>query len=152
MNRIRRLTLAGCIALLCAIAFAQRNPVEVTLEDLSSYPQKFDGHLVRVRALLVLGWEGDNFLIDPSKPTPEGFPSRNPAAVWFHCKPELQKQVYGSIRPNERRRVFGSYTGYFHFVRKPQIMNGAFNPGTLQFDAVEVSIPEPQLPFNKSPQ
>jgi hypothetical protein len=152
MNWIRHLTLAGCIALLCVIAFAQRNPVEVTLEDLSLYPQKFDGHLVRVRALLVFGWEGDNFLIDPSKPTPEGFPSQNPAAVWFHCKPEHEKQVYGPIPPNERRRVFGSYTGYFHFVRKPQIMNGAFNPGTLRFDAVEVSIPEPQLPFNKSPQ
>jgi hypothetical protein len=148
MHRIRQRILTGCVALFCTIVFAQR-PIDVTPEELSAHPQKFDGLLVRVQALLVFGWEGDNFLIDLSKPYPKGFPSRSPASIWFHCKPEREHQVYGPIRP-ERGRVFGSYTGYFHFVRKPQIMSGAFDPGPLQFDAVEVSIPEPQPRLDSS--
>jgi hypothetical protein len=142
MHRISQRVLTGCVVLLCTFAFAQR-PIDVTLEELSAHPQKFDGLLVRVQALLVFGWEGDNFLIDLSKPYPKGFPSGSPATIWFHCKPEREHQVYGPIRP-ERRRVFGAYTGYFHFIHKPEITNGAFDPGPLQFDAVEVSIPESQ--------
>jgi hypothetical protein len=150
MFRIRHQILTGCVALFCTIGFAQHRPKDVTPEELSAHPRKYDGLLVRVRALLVFGWEGDNFLIDPSKPSPEGFPSRSPAAIWFNCKPEREQQIYGPIRPNDRRRVFGSYTGYFHFVRKPQIMNGAFSPGSLQLDAIEVSIPEPQPRLDSS--
>jgi hypothetical protein len=150
MHRTRQQILTGCVALFCAIALAQHSPIDVTLEDLSLHPRKFDGHLVRVRALLVFGWEGDNFLIDPSKPAPTGFPSRSPASVWFHCKPEREQQIYGPIKPHERGRVLGSYTGYFHFVRKPQIVNGVFNPGSLQLDAVEVSIPDPQPRLDNS--
>jgi hypothetical protein len=152
MHRLRQQILTGCVALFCTIAFAQHSPRDVTPEDLSAHPRKFDGHFVRVRALLVFGWEGDNFLIDPSKPYPEGFPCRSPASIWFYCKPEREQQVYGPIRPNQRRHVFGSYTGYFHFVRNPQVMNGAFNPGSLQLDAVEVSIPDPQPRFDNPTQ
>jgi hypothetical protein len=142
MHRISQRVLTGCVVLLCTLAFAQR-PIDVTPEELSAHPQKFDGLLVRVQALLVFGWEGDNFLIDLSKPYPKEFPSRSPATIWFHCKPEREHQVYGAIRP-ERGRVFGSYTGYFHFVDKLPVMNGVFDPGPLQFEAVEVSIPELQ--------
>jgi len=51
-------------------------PVDVTFADLAQDTQKFDGRLVRVRALLALSWEGDNFL---SEPTPESLPSNAPS-------------------------------------------------------------------------
>jgi hypothetical protein len=133
---------AAFVVLFCAISVAQQNPIGVSLSDLTQHPKKFDGLLVRVRASLVFGWEGDNWLIDPSQSYEEA--ERNHTLVWFHCKPERDLQIYGPIKPAQRRRVFGSYTGYFHFVRKTQIMSGAFDPGPFQFDAVEVSIPELQ--------
>jgi len=60
-----------------------KDPLDITVSDLSLHPEKFDGHLVRVQALLVFGWEGDNFLLDPLKPSPVSMPSRDPAAIWF---------------------------------------------------------------------
>jgi hypothetical protein len=45
------------------------SPTQVSVSDLGRDPQKFDGRLVRVQALLVFGWEGDNFLSDPDPRT-----------------------------------------------------------------------------------
>jgi hypothetical protein len=42
-----------------------------------------------------------------------------------------------------RSSIHGSFTGYFHFVPKRH-SNGVFDPGPFQFEATEVSIPEPQ--------
>jgi hypothetical protein len=107
-----------------------KGSVDVTFADLAQDPQKFDGRLVRVRALLALSWEGDNFL---SEPTPESLPPNAPSYIWFYWKPERERQVYEPIRHARRGSVYGSFTGYFHFVPKPQIVNGAFAPGPLQF-------------------
>src|SRR6185503_13795233 len=40
--------------------------------------------------------------------------------------------------------VYGSFTGYFHFVEKPHVINGAFYPGQLQFEAVSALVPDAQ--------
>jgi len=112
--------------------------IDVTIYDLGANPQKFDGRQVRVRALLVFGWEGDNFLSDP---TPRNLPSGSPAYLWFYCKPEREQQVYGRFRP-DGRSIQAWFKGYFHFVSQPQ-GNGMFNPGHLQFEATEISMPEP---------
>jgi ankyrin repeat protein len=119
-----------------------KNPIDVTISDLSLHPQKFDGQLVRFQGLLVLSWEGDNFISDPD---PQRTSSSDPSYVWFYCNPDKRRQVYGSFAG--RRSIHGSFTGYFHFVPagpKTRIVYGAFDPGPLQFEAVEISIPEPQ--------
>jgi hypothetical protein len=62
-----------CSAVLSVPLFAQiapQRPIEATVSDLSRRPQDFDGRLVRIQAVLVPGLEGDNFLVDPSKPSP----------------------------------------------------------------------------------
>ena len=142
---MRALVLASILILFCCAPLQgqgtrNENPTEVTITDLGRDPQKFDGRLVRVQGILVFGWEGDNFLSDPS---PQNLPSGYPAYLWFHCKPERERQVYDPIDPSKRRRVHGSFTGYIHFVptHKP---NGMFDPGPLQFEAVGVSIPDVQ--------
>lgn len=115
----------------------------VTISDLAAQPQKYNGELVRVQAVLVFGWEGDNFLVDPSKPRPLYMPSRvDPASVWFYCAPTREHEVYEAI--GQRRVLYGSFKGYFHFIRKPHIVNGVFDPGSLQFEAVESSVPDRQ--------
>jgi hypothetical protein len=109
-------------------------PTDVTISDLSLHPRRFDGHLVRVRARVVFGLEGDNFLLDPFN---DSMPFGDSATVWFYCKRENEKRVYG------RMGVAGPggivLTGYFHYVRKTHMVNGAFDPGPLQFDAIDVS-------------
>jgi hypothetical protein len=122
--------------------FAAERPSDATVTELSLHAKDFDGHLVRVHAVLVFGWEGDNFLLDPSKPRPVNMPSRDPASIWFYCKPGRDQQVYGAI--GHQRVVYGSFDGYFHFVTKTHIVNGVFEPGSLQFEAVEASIPDQQ--------
>ena len=67
-------------------------------------------------------------------------PSRDPASVWFYTKPERETQVFAAI--GHARLVYGWFEGYFHFVPKPQIVNSVFDPGPLQFEAVEASIPD----------
>jgi len=69
--------------------------------------------------------------------------SNAPSYVWFYWKPEPERQVYEPIRHARHGSVYGWFTGYFHFVPKPQIVNGAFAPGPLQFEGVEVFIPDP---------
>lgn len=143
---VRWLVFASVLALLfggilqCQEGPSQ-SPIDVTVSELSLHPEKLDGHLVRVQAVLVFGWEGDNFMSDPN---PQSMPSSGLSYMWFYCKPEREQQVYELIRPAKRSSVHGSFTGYFHLVPKTQIVNGAFDPGPLQFEAIEVSIPEPQ--------
>jgi hypothetical protein len=134
--------IACVLSIALSTQFAVARPTEATVSDLSRHAQEFDGQLVHVQAVLVFGWEGDNFLLDPSKPRPVNMPSRDPASVWFYCKPEHEQQVYGPI--GHERVVFGSFEGYFHFVPKTRIVNGVFEPGPLQFEAIEASIPDQQ--------
>jgi ankyrin repeat protein len=118
---------------------SSKSPTDVTVSDLGLHPKKFDRHLVRVQAWLVSGFEGDRFLSDPK---PQNMHDGSPAYVWLYSSPEREQQVYSPI--GHRVSVYGSFTGYFHFVPKPNVVNGAFSPGNLQFEATEVSIPEQQ--------
>jgi ankyrin repeat protein len=116
-----------------------KDAARVTILDLASHPQRYDGQLVRVEALLALSWEGDNFL---SQPNPQSMPPEGQAYVWIYCKPEFSHQVFGPTIGYGS--VYGSFTGYFHFVEKPRVVNGAFYPGKLQLDAIAASIPDPE--------
>ena len=132
-----------CIAALSiplAAQLASDRPIETSISDLSEHPREFDRHLVRIPAVLVFGWEGDNFLLDPSKPAPLDMPSQDPPSVWFHSRPDREPRIFGAI--GQARVVSGSFEGYFHFVAKPQIVNSVFDPGPLQFEAIEASIPD----------
>jgi hypothetical protein len=110
------------------------SPIEVTISDLALHPDRFDGKLVRVRAILVFGWEGDNFMSDPN---PQNLPSGEPAYVWLHGKT-------GAVRSQSRSSEQGCFAGYFHYVPKARANNGMFDPGPFQFDATEGYILEPQ--------
>lgn len=90
-----------------------------------------------VRAWLVMGWEGDNFLFDASAPPDRNMPSRVTPSIWLYCKPEHEEQVYGAI---SRQRVLGTFTGYFHFVpdQKSRIQS-VFDPGPLQLEGIRVT-------------
>jgi|SRR5579864_5199506 len=133
--------------LLSVQLFAQigpQRPIDATITDLSQRPQEFDGRLVRIHAVLVFGWEGDNFLIDASKPSPLSMPSRDPASIWFYCKEGRDGEIYKAIGP--ARNVYGTFEGYFHFVPVTRTVNGVFDPGQLQFEAVAATIPPAQAP------
>jgi Ankyrin repeats (3 copies) len=114
--------------------------VKVTVSELAMHPREYDGQLVCVNAVAVYGWEGDNFLIDPSKPAPLEIPSRqDPASVWFYSK-----QVYSMLthQPQKaadaiegRKSDCHDFEGYFHFLDKPQMM-GVFYPGSLQLECL----------------
>jgi hypothetical protein len=137
--------LLGILFVLSISLFAQlsvERPIESTITDLSLHPQEFDGRLVRVQAVLVFGWEGDNFLLDPAKPKPLSMPSSDPASVWFYCNPGHDPQVYGAT--GHMGIAYGTFEGYFHFVSKTHVVNRVFEPGSLQFEAVEASIPDEQ--------
>ena len=127
------------VFLLCSISLAQQIPTAVTIAYLSTNPQKLDGQLVRVRAILVMGWEGDNFLYDqPTAVVPKT--SGPPAMLWFYCDGQHERQIYAAIKPGNRR-VLGTFTGYFHFVpdKKSRGKDKLFDPGSLQFSATGVS-------------
>lgn len=127
---------AWILSLPLSAQLAPERPIETSVTELSEHAQEFDGHLVRIPAVLVFGWEGDNFLLDPSKPRPLSMPSRDPASVWFYCKPAA------CVARGQAGVVYGSFEGYFHLVAKPQTVNGVFGPGPLQFEAVKATIPE----------
>jgi hypothetical protein len=72
-----------------------------------------DGRLVRVRARVLVGWEGDNFL------------GLDAAFGKIHAGP-----------------VF-TFIGYFHFVpNEKSRRKSVFDPGPPQFSANSVSLPE----------
>ena len=85
------------------------------------------------------GWEGDNFLLDPSKPRPLNMPSQDPPSVWFYSK-DREPRFHPPI--GQARVVYGSFEGYFHFVAKPKVVNSVFSPGPLQFEAIEAFVPD----------
>jgi hypothetical protein len=169
-------------ALLLSGATAQEPPSAVTFSKLLAHPAKWNGRLVRFRASLVFGWEGDNFLHIPEMSYSEGcaepeeflmfdslwlerrqrvknrrfclgltgssdtttqeskqdflFPA---SSVWFYCRPDREARVFDAMGLEFRGGVTGWFTGYFHMVPKPQIVSGAFDPGFLQFEAIEFS-------------
>jgi hypothetical protein len=127
------------------------HPVKVSVSELAIHPQKYDGKLVCVNAVAVYGWEGDNFLIDPSKPAPLEFPSQqDPASVWFYSK-RLHSMLTNPMPTNqpptvdeaieERTSECHDFEGHFHFVARPQMM-GVFYPGSLQLECLG-SCPSP---------
>lgn len=122
-----------------SISMAQESPTLVTVANLSINPPRFDGHLVRLRAWVSYGWEGENFFYDPT-----GLAGRNKnpesarSALWFYCDSE-HYQLCGTIRPPDQTGVLGWFTGYFHFVPKTRIVNGVFDPGHLQFEVIGAS-------------
>ena len=113
-------------------------PINVSVSELATHPQKYDGKLVCVKAVAVYGWEGDDFLIDPSKPVPLDMASGgDPASVWFYQKrSKLQRGQEPIEKQVSRCRSFAEY---FHLVDKPQIVNGAFYPGSLQLETLKDS-------------
>jgi ankyrin repeat protein len=134
-----------CAAFLSVPLFAQivpQHPIDTTVTELSRRPQDFDGRLVRIHAVLGFGWEGDNFLVDPAKPIPLSMPSRDPASIWFYCEEGREAEVYKAIGP--ARRAYGTFEGFFHFLLVTRIINGVFDPGQLQFEAVSATIPANQ--------
>jgi hypothetical protein len=96
---------------------------------------------------LVFGWEGDNFLFDPSAPPDRNMASSLPASVWLYCKAGQERQVYGAIWPGNRP-VLGTFTGYFHFVPDQKSrMKEVFDPGPLQLEAIGISDLAPHNPY-----
>lgn len=135
MRLIRRETILMCLTLWCSASRAQEIPRIATVAELSHNPPKFDGQLVSVRARLQLGWEGDNFLVDPSKP------SRHDTArprVWLNCDAEHDRQVCGEAF--NKRPALATFTGYFHFVPDKKLRKkDVFDPGPLQLQAIRIS-------------
>jgi hypothetical protein len=73
---------------------AKGGPVPTTVAYLSQHQRDMDGRLVRVRARVLVGWEGDNFLVDPTESVVQKGRSTNESEMlWISCEP-----------------------GYFHFV------------------------------------
>jgi hypothetical protein len=132
-------TLFVCGILCCSLSSAQTKP--------SQTPRKFDGLLVRVRARAVVGWEGDDFLYDPTEQAGGKAPGRA-GAVWFYCNAENGRLVYAAI---DRRNSFttATFTGYFHFVPDPKNRGKhMFDPGRLQLEVVGVSdVAKSQTPW-----
>jgi hypothetical protein len=66
-------------------------------------------------------------------------PSHRPPSVWFYCKSDRERQVWGAINFG-RPRVLGTFTGYFHFVPDQKSrMKSVFDPGPLQLEVIGVS-------------
>jgi hypothetical protein len=104
-----------------------------------------DGKLVSVRSRLEVGWEGDNFLVDPlSAVVQRGKPSNPPPKVWIYCDPRYERQVCGPVFMASAFRghqgAVATFIGNFHFVpdQKSQ-KKGIFQTGPLQFSAISVS-------------
>lgn len=121
---------------------AKQDPISVTISELASHPREYDGKLVCVQAFVVSGWEGDNFLVEPSKPVPLDMPTQgDPAAVWFYATTNHEGD---SAKIGQVRSRCHYFVGYFHFVDKPQIVNGVFDPGPLQLETLGSAVPDQQ--------
>jgi len=135
------------VALLLAFLFSglsrcqdifNKRPIDVTISDLARHPKEFDGKLLRVQGVLVLSWEGDNFLSDPDASRAA---SRDPDYLWFYYETTRGLAIYAKFAG--RSTIHGSFTGYFHFLpNRP--FNRVFDPGPLQFEAIDVSVPKVQ--------
>lgn len=114
-------------------------PREVTLCDLATNPSNFDGKFVRVRASASIGWEGDNFLVEPheSSPPKRCFSARVPLSIWITCKSVnacsglVGLQFGGS----------GAFTGKFHSPpdAADRTRVKVFDPGPLQLEVTRIS-------------
>jgi hypothetical protein len=139
MRRVQLQILLVYLVLCWAPSIAQDRPIVVSVASLSQNPRRFDGHLVSVRALLLYGWEGDNFLFDASDLGSGKTPRHNEPRVWFYCKPGSERFVYSGLR-NGYPRDQGLFTGYFHFVpNKKGRIKDVFDPGPLQLETISVT-------------
>lgn len=122
-------------------AVAPPMPTSTTIAFISQHPLMFDGHLVRVRAWLEFGWEGDNFLYEASVRADRNTPGSG-VPIWFYCKPGYEPFVYGAMRPGTRR-ILATFTGYFHVVPdlKSQL-HDVFFSGPFELEGTEV-YPDP---------
>lgn len=133
-----------CIVL-CSASPAQDVPTSVTIAYLSLHSGGMDGKLVRVRARVEVGWEGDNFLVDPSGAVVQKGRSPNePPKLRIFCDPRYERQVcapaFDASALKGRHGAVGTFTGYFHFVPdKKSRPKGMLDPGPLQFSAISVS-------------
>jgi len=149
------LVLAFSVDILQGQEPATTDAVDVTVSGLSQHPAEFDGRLVRIRAVLACGWEGDDFISDPN---PQSMPSRGLPYVWVYRNFGRERMGVGcSTRGSEQ----GWFTGHFHYLHpkypensvfdpssfkldNSRPSNGMFDTGPLQLEAVAVSILEPQ--------
>lgn len=131
------LAFLSCSIAQCQDLFGKR-PMDVAISDLAQRPKEFDGKIVRVQGVLVLSWEGDNFLSDPDAARAS---SRDPDYLWLYYETTRGPAIYGKFRG--RASVHGSFTGFFHFLPNHP-MQGVFDPGPLQLEATDASIPEAQ--------
>lgn len=115
------------------------SPSSTSIAELSLNPQAFDGRLVSVRASLVFGWEGDNFLFDTWDLSLGKTPPHNKPSVWFYCRPGYERLVYNA-HPGVHQIVRGRFTGYFHFVPNSEgRVKDNFDPGPLQLEVNAVT-------------
>jgi hypothetical protein len=105
-----------------------------------------DGRLVRLRARVLVGWEGDNFLVDPSESAVQkGRSTSESAMLWIFCEPRYERQVCkpafdASFGKRDAGPVF-TFTGYFHFAPNEKSRSkSVFDPGPLQFSATALSL------------
>src|SRR5256885_12783985 len=132
-----------CLALSWIPSFAQSGPTVVSIESLSQNPRTFDGRLVSVRASLVFGWAGDNFLYDTTAVRPDKALPHNKPSVWIYCKPGYEKIVSRAV-PYTVLPVRGVFVGYFHFVPKQKgRIKDVFDPGPLQLEVINVTSVDP---------
>jgi hypothetical protein len=147
----------GMSMLLCSSTLAQdypgilpppwrpRGPTVVTVTYLSTHPKEMDGKRVSVRARLEMGWEGDNFLVDPGDESVQAErPSKPPARIWIYCDPRDEWRVCAPVFDASVGRGYkgavATFIGRFHFEpdRKAQ-WKGVFQTGPLQLSADSVS-------------
>jgi hypothetical protein len=141
---IRQFIVLLCAMVFCVVSTGQQLPTVASVTALSKNSRNFDGHLVQVRAWLVFGWEGDNFLFDSVKPAPRKTGDFRAASVWFYCKPGDQGKVCATIQFGVAP-VLGTFTGYFHFVPDQKLRRkDLFDPGPLQLEVIRIS----DLPTN----
>jgi hypothetical protein len=146
MTRIHwQLLVASICILVPSIALPQSSPINVTVANLSLHAREMDGKLVRVRARVEVGWEGDNFLVDPVDAVAQKGKSSNPRArLWIYCDPRYAHQVCDPVFAASASRghegALGTFIGYFHFAPDTKSQTkGVFQTEALQFSATSVS-------------
>jgi hypothetical protein len=146
MRHVRQFALMFSIMVCCVSSVGQEFST-TAIANLSRNPRKFDGRLVRIRAWVLIGWEGDNFLSEFADPASLSTPSDRPTSVWFYCKPDHDGKVCDTSR-YMGRHVVATFTGYFRFVpNQKSRMKDVFDPGPLQLEVIGISDlrPNPDL-------
>ena len=144
---MRQFALLVCVMLSYIVSTGQELPTAASVTELSKNPRNFNGHLVKVGAWLVFGWEGDNFLFDSQKPAPRKTADFRAASVWFYCKPGGQGKACDTIQFGVAP-MLRTFTGYFHFVPDQKSRRkDVFDPGPFQLEVIGIS----DLPTNAEP-